>query len=90
MTEYSIRVLSPGVDSIGTVTVRIAPEDAAPTLKNPQSNALKQRQFMGVGANIDIIVASAKAYLSAISRKDEWDRRRETRTHEHRREESLV
>ena len=28
---------------------------------------------MGVGANIDIIVASAKAYLSAISRKDEWD-----------------
>lgn len=80
LTEYSIRVLSPGVDSIGTVTVRIAPENDPPTLKNPQSSALKTRQFMGVGANIDIIVASAKAYLSAISRKDEWDRRRSNRS----------
>ena len=80
LTEYSIRVVSPGVDSIGTVTVRIAPENDPPTLKNPQSSALKTRQFMGVGANIDIIVASAKAYLSAISRKDEWDRRRSNRS----------
>ena len=51
-----------------------------PTLKNPQSSALKTRQFMGVKMNIDIIVASAKAYLSAISRKDEWDRRRSDRS----------
>eukprot|EP00943_MAST-04B_sp_MAST-4B-sp1_P008123 g8123.t1 len=90
MTEYSIRVLSPGVNSIGSVTVRIAPENAEPTLKNPQSSALKKRQFMGVGADVDIIVASAKAYLSAISRKDEWDRRRDSRKddNDYRREDS--
>ena len=34
---------------------------------------------MGVGTDVDIIIASAKAYLSAISRKDEWDKRRLSR-----------
>jgi|EP00945_MAST-04E_sp_MAST-4E-sp1_P002562 2-isopropylmalate synthase len=80
LTDYAIKTVTHGPSSMGNVTVRIAPSDlTAPTLKNPQSSQLKVRQFMGVGTDVDIIIASAKAYLSAISRKDEWDKRRLSR-----------
>ena len=45
--------MSEGVDSVGTVTMRI-------------DN--RGRTFSGRGADTDIIVASAKAYLSAVNR----------------------
>ena len=77
LTEYVVKTVTMESDSVGSVTVRIKPpESSAPTLMNPQSSQKKIRQFMGVGAHNDIVQASARAYLAAVSRKEEWDVRR--------------
>jgi 2-isopropylmalate synthase len=56
LSEYRVISTSEGVDSLGEVTVRIADSE------NPT------RSYNGYGADTDIIVASAKAYLGAINR----------------------
>ena len=53
LVDFNVQSVSEGLDSIGTVTVRI------------ESGG---RTFFGRGASTDIIVASAKAYLSAVNR----------------------
>ena len=53
LVDFSVQSISEGLDSIGTVTIRV--EDSG-------------RTFSGRGASTDIIVASAKAYLSAVNR----------------------
>ena len=47
--------------------------------KNPQTGVVKTRQFTGIGADVDIIVASAKAYINALNRMlghEEMEKRR--------------
>ena len=53
LSEFNVQAVSEGVDSVGTVTIRIDNSG---------------RTFSGRGADTDIIVASAKAYLSAVNR----------------------
>ena len=53
LLDFNVQSISEGLDSIGTVTIRI------------QSDG---RTFFGRGASTDVIVASAKAYLSAVNR----------------------
>ena len=50
--------------------MRVAPhdDDAATDKVNPQYEHSRARVFHGHGANTDVIVASAKAYLAAINR----------------------
>jgi 2-isopropylmalate synthase len=56
LIEYSVHSVTAGIDALGEVTVRIAP------------NADDKRSFGGYGADNDIIVASVKAYLAALNR----------------------
>jgi 2-isopropylmalate synthase len=56
LVEYRVISTSEGVDSLGEVTVRISDRDQP------------AHTFSGYGADTDIIVASAKAYLGAINR----------------------
>lgn len=53
LVDYSIQAITGGTDALGEVTVRIS-----------EANKF----FIGHGADTDIIVASAKAFLSAINR----------------------
>ncbi len=53
LVDFNVQSVSEGLDSIGTVTVRIEKDG---------------RTFFGRGASTDIIVASAKAYLTAVNR----------------------
>lgn len=53
LVDFNVQSVTEGMDSIGTVTIRI-----------DQSG----RIYTGRGASTDIIVASAKAYLSAVNR----------------------
>ena len=53
LVDFNVQSVSEGLDSIGTVTIRIDSEG---------------RTFSGRGASTDVIVASAKAYLSAVNR----------------------
>jgi 2-isopropylmalate synthase len=79
LTEFTIQSVTEGIDSVGNVIVRIEPEgEFREILTNPQTGEDYARQFSGQGADADILVASARAYLSAINRKvDYFDRQDE-------------
>jgi 2-isopropylmalate synthase len=69
LQEFSIRAITGGIDAIGEVTVRLESEEEnrAPR-EMAQNGRIKPRTYGGHGADTDIIVASAKAYLSAINK----------------------
>jgi len=56
LIEYAVHSITEGIDALGNVTVRIGDSD------NPGHT------ISGHGADVDIIVASAKAYISAKNR----------------------
>jgi 2-isopropylmalate synthase len=80
LLEYSVQAMTEGVDALGKVTVRIQSEVRIGT-----SQEVEKRVFLGRGADTDILVASAKAYLFALNRHlaaQEASRRRRAVTSE--------
>jgi 2-isopropylmalate synthase len=67
LLEFSVHAVTEGIDAQGEVTVRIQDKQGTPT-SSPQSGVGKPRTYGGYGADTDIIVASAKAYLSALNK----------------------
>lgn len=53
LIEFSVQSVTAGIDALGEVTIRLRHEDQI---------------FSGHGANTDIIVASAQAYMNALNR----------------------
>jgi len=53
LTEFSVKSVTEGIDAIGEVLIRIESEGMT---------------YTGRGADTDIIVASAKAYMNALNR----------------------
>jgi len=70
LLEYTVQSVTEGIDALGEVSVRVTPDDASDFTDkvNPQYEHSRARVFHGHGANTDVIVASAKAYLAAINR----------------------
>ncbi len=67
LLEFVIHAVTEGIDAIGEVTVRIQGSDEGHTM-DAQSEIRQPRTFGGYGADTDIVVASAKAYLSALNK----------------------
>ncbi len=67
LLEFVIHAVTEGIDAMGEVTVRIE-SNAAGQVIDAQSEEDQLRTFGGYGADTDIIVASAKAYLSALNK----------------------
>ncbi|BAQ63249.1 2-isopropylmalate synthase [Geminocystis sp. NIES-3709] len=53
LTEYSVKSVTAGIDAMGEVTIRLKHEG---------------KTYSGYAANTDVIVASARAYISALNR----------------------
>jgi 2-isopropylmalate synthase len=53
LVEYSVKSITEGLDAVGEVTIRIES---------------RGRTYVGRGADTDIIVASARAYMNALNR----------------------
>lgn len=70
LNEFTVQSITDGTEALGEVTVRLAELDeiAASEQVNPQTGLHRNRQFVGHGANTDIIVASATAYINALNR----------------------
>ena len=67
LLEFSIRAITEGIDALGEVTVRLKAENGSvPRRTSPQSGRTHRLTFGGHGADTDIIVAAAKAYLAAL------------------------
>jgi len=67
LLEFNIHAVTSGIDALGEVTVRIQAENGQNTM-GAQSEVEHARVFGGHGADTDIIVASAKAYINALNK----------------------
>lgn len=67
LLEYTVRSVTDGIDAQGEVLVRVATDELV-TRTSPQTGLQLARQFNGHGADTDIVVASANAYLSALNK----------------------
>ncbi len=67
LLEFDIHAITEGIDALGRVTVRIEGERAALAI-DAQQERPRPRTYGGYGADTDIIVAAAKAYLNALNK----------------------
>jgi 2-isopropylmalate synthase len=67
LLEFVVHAVTEGIDALGEVTVRIESKDGLHTM-DAQREMESPRTFGGYGADTDIIVASVKAYLSALNK----------------------
>jgi 2-isopropylmalate synthase len=67
LLEFSVHAVTEGIDAQGEVTVRIQPQNGDFSLHG-QTDADLPRTYGGYGADTDIIVASARAYMSALNK----------------------
>jgi 2-isopropylmalate synthase len=69
LLEFNVHAVTEGIDAIGEVTVRLmASNGSIPHRTSPQNGHIRARTFGGYGADTDILVASAKAYLAALNK----------------------
>ena len=69
LVEFNVHAVTEGIDALGEVTVRLQADNGSiPQRTSPQNDLRRARTFGGYGADTDIIVASAKAYLSALNK----------------------
>ena len=67
LLEFNIHAITEGIDALGRVTVRIEDESGDHAI-DAQMETERRRTYGGFGADTDIVVASAKAYLSALNK----------------------
>ena len=68
LLEFAVHAVTSGIDALGEVSVRVRSDERAPGKSNPQHDVARARVFYGHGADTDIVVASARAYLAALNR----------------------
>jgi len=68
LLEFNIHAITEGIDALGEVTVRIQAKDGDQKTMDAQKEIPYTRVFGGHGADTDIIVASAKAYINALNK----------------------
>jgi 2-isopropylmalate synthase len=67
LLEFNIHAVTEGIDALGEVTVRIQGSNGHHSM-DAQKEQFVSRIYSGHGADTDIIVASAKAYINALNK----------------------
>ncbi len=67
LQEFVIHAVNEGIDALGEVTVRIADGSGQKAI-DAQKEIEHVHTFGGYGADTDIVVASARAYLAALNK----------------------
>jgi len=67
LLEFNIHAITEGIDALGEVTVRVQGNNGHQTM-DAQKELPYSRIYGGHGADTDIIVASAKAYINALNK----------------------
>lgn len=84
LDTYSMQSVNEGIEAMAITRVTIQPkEDSA--LKSSSIHAqsgINNRKFSGVGSDTDVIVSSARAYVSAINKLLSWNIRRTAKNNE--------
>jgi 2-isopropylmalate synthase len=67
LLEFNVHAVTEGIDALGEVIVRIQARDGQHTM-GAQKEVEYTRVYGGHGADTDIVVASAKAYITALNK----------------------
>ncbi|KAJ2813461.1 2-isopropylmalate synthase (Alpha-isopropylmalate synthase) (Alpha-IPM synthetase) [Coemansia furcata] len=86
LLNFNVAATSEGQDTLGKVAVRItrATANEEPTTTGSLAPGGSVPKFTGLATNVDIITASANAYLSAVNRMVSHDVSDNRASHEHR------
>ncbi|MBN1960292.1 MAG: 2-isopropylmalate synthase [Deltaproteobacteria bacterium] len=68
LIEFNVQAVTQGIDALGEVLVRVQSNNNSTGTVNPQHDSESPRMLIGHGADTDIVVASAKAYLAALNK----------------------
>lgn len=70
LLDYSIGNVSEGIDALANtrVVIRPSPEAFGSELVETAQGSVSQRTYSGTGASEDVVVASARAYISALNK----------------------
>ena len=69
LLEFNVHAVTEGIDALGEVTVRLQAENGLALQRTSAINGeVHTCTYGGYGADTDIIVASAKAYLAALNK----------------------
>ncbi len=68
LLEYRVHAVTEGIDALGEVSVRVCGADHDPKAHPQWDASPRPRVFHGYGADTDILVASAHAYVAALNR----------------------
>jgi len=74
LETYSMEGVSEGIEAMATTKVVIKPIEAATSLHS--SGYTNERKFSGSGSDTDVVVSSARAYVSAVNKLIRWNMRR--------------
>jgi 2-isopropylmalate synthase len=84
LTSFNIHSITKGIDAQGEVTTQLeknvsdeitsASTASGDVYRNPQTGGVRVRTFTGHAADVDIVVASARSYLSALNKIIDHDR----------------
>ena len=66
LQEFVIHAVTEGIDALGEVTLRV--NDESRVMIDPQTENDQPRTYGGYGADSDIVVACARAYLAALNK----------------------
>jgi 2-isopropylmalate synthase len=78
LENYGMQAVNEGIDALATTRVVISPKEEGTVTSaslHAQSDTVQARKFSGSGSDGDIVVASARAYTSAINKLLAWNMR---------------
>lgn len=67
LTDYSMASVTEGIDALANTRVVIKPTTDSTLVENAQGS-IRQRTYTGTAASEDVVVASARAYISALNK----------------------
>lgn len=79
LETYALSAVNEGIDAMAVTRVTIAPKEGGPNDSlsiHSQSGKLEARKFSGSGSDTDIMISSARAYVSALNKLLTWNARR--------------
>mmetsp|Transcript_14360 Transcript_14360/g.20660 ORF Transcript_14360/g.20660 Transcript_14360/m.20660 type:complete len:655 (-) Transcript_14360:116-2080(-) len=78
LETYGLQSVSEGIQALATTRVSISPKAHGPNDSSSMNaqTGMKDRKFSGAGSDTDIVVASARAYVSALNKLLSWSMRR--------------
>mmetsp|Transcript_32474 Transcript_32474/g.48069 ORF Transcript_32474/g.48069 Transcript_32474/m.48069 type:complete len:652 (-) Transcript_32474:1629-3584(-) len=78
LETYALNSVNEGIEAVATARVKISPKPDGPnaSVYTHATLGLKDRHFSGAGSDTDVVVSSARAYVSAINKLLSWSIRR--------------